>query len=239
MRRFAGNALLLILVAVFLFAVLAYAITRSSANQGSIRKETSQLLAAELMSYFAAITEATAKLKLVERLSDDQINFRFPANVSVWGGYDNTACIENRCRLFHPDGGRVSAISDYARFRKPGANTAAPYLYYAPIQGVGTARSDIVYSIHGIDWDICSAINRANGISGVPLNIPEPVAGDTMPYAFPAVPFSPIPDTAPITPPIASNGLAPTTYCSCAHSLESVCRSHAFMPRVMHIVVAR
>lgn len=59
-----------------------------------------------------------------------------------------------------------------------------------------------------------------------------------MPYSHP-VSFSPIVDTAVITPPATTSGEVPRTFCYCPQGTKALCLAHGFHPVIMHVVVER
>lgn len=57
-----GNALFLILIAVALFAALSYAITQSGRGSGTVNRETSMILAGQVVQYVAGLRTAATRM---------------------------------------------------------------------------------------------------------------------------------------------------------------------------------
>lgn len=64
MKSNSGNVLFLILIAVALFAALSYAVTSSSRGGGiDAKKDSSELIASEIMNYVSSLEQAVTRLR--------------------------------------------------------------------------------------------------------------------------------------------------------------------------------
>ena len=167
-----GNAFIYILVAIALFAALAYTFTRSGqqGGSGSISKQEAALAAAEIISYAQIIEEAVRRVRTKNRCSENEINF----DTSALTGYTNgDAPGDNRCDIFHQSGGKVlytapnqialdSALSSedhYGEWFFTGANK---------VIGVGSdtdqGGNDLVSILMYVSLPVCIEINQNLGI---------------------------------------------------------------------------
>lgn len=109
-----GNALFLILIAVALFAALSYAITQSGRGGGNISKETTQLLASEILQYAAQIEQAVMRVQVINNCTDTQISFLYDWNGDGQTRNDQSADHANTssppslgCGVFADNGGQA------------------------------------------------------------------------------------------------------------------------------------
>lgn len=102
----AGNVLFMILIAVALFAALAYAVTQSTrSGGGDASKETTVLQASQIMQYSAEVQTAIMRMKLSNGCTDGQISFEN----SFDSRYINSNAPTNyTCHVFRPEGGNIS-----------------------------------------------------------------------------------------------------------------------------------
>lgn len=113
-----GNILFLILLAVVLFAALAYAVTSSMRGGGrDAGSETVQLQSAQITQYATSLEQSLARMRLMNNCRDDQISFEN----GVVTGYTFTT--PNACKLFHSDGGGMTWQDP------PKAAGTEPYLF--------------------------------------------------------------------------------------------------------------
>jgi hypothetical protein len=184
--REAGNALFLILIAVALFAALAYAVTQSGRGGGSMGKEEAVLAAAQ-------ITQIGAEMKVgFDRMvlgGTQAASVELEADASCF--YE---CTSGSNCLFSPTGGGVSVPV----FPKSAEDhpAAAPGQYPSTkiwtcygrvndtqlniavgVAGVGADATGVPPNSTGTDamlwmgWikkEVCQAINRGLGITGIP-----------------------------------------------------------------------
>ena len=101
-----GNALFLILIAVALFAGLAFAVTKSNRNgDGSVDKEEMELAVSQSLQYMALIRATVQRMILTGSCTDKTIRFWHPdrVNAGVPGGYGDGSNPD--CEIFDNAGG--------------------------------------------------------------------------------------------------------------------------------------
>ncbi len=170
-----GNVLFLILIAVVLFAALAYAVTQSSRFGGSdIKAEKADLVAAQIAQYGAQVSTAVMRVRVGHGCSETEINFENPiqAHPDYWGGSTNTtAPADGRCNIFGSNGG--GAVYWDARKQLPNDDPVYSYLTFTTkvgVKNVGTDASELMMYFVMNSGDqaraICSAYNKRLGITG-------------------------------------------------------------------------
>jgi hypothetical protein len=181
-----GNALFLILIAVALFAALAYAVTQSGRGGGSTSKELATLTAAQ-------IVQITADMKVG---FDRMVLTGTPAQsiVLAAGASCFNECTSGAGCLFSSDGGGVSppvfptAAEDHpaaAPGYYPATGIFRCYVgvndtltgYAMGVPGIGAdvagappnaTGTDAIIMVGWIKREVCEAINKGLGISGIP-----------------------------------------------------------------------
>lgn len=174
-----GNILFLILLAVVLFAALAYAVTSSMRGGGKdATSEKVEAQAADLYQFFSQMDAAVLRLQLSNDIKPENISFEYSA--PNYGGTStsflpNANCASTTCRVFHTDGGGMAPRRfDKAAVLAPaGWNNAwvAPGYYdLALIQWpqAGTSASDVALRVVAINPKVCEEINAAEAISTSP-----------------------------------------------------------------------
>lgn len=171
-----GNAVLIILIGVALFAALVYTFMRGS-QQGStgMSKQQARILATEILDYSRAVERGLNRLRSKRECSEKQISF--DDSDSTTSGYENPyAPADKSYHLFFPEGGGVV-------FKKPPANALIPkdqtasYAYLgrtyneykfpsavcASVAGPcdGTAENkDIVVGVEYLRREVCVELNK-------------------------------------------------------------------------------
>src|SRR3989338_3070604 len=181
-----GGVLLLILIAVALFAALTYAITSSSRGGGNDQAKSDEMQAAygEILNVVAGMRGAFQRMAISGVDMDDGINARYPYNLAVTtsAGYffDNSKCptagTDNSCKLYHPQVGRLSFYNFLKLHPNLGDtpdNPSANFLgkgWWGDVGGSydpgGTASYDYIYIIR-VKKPFCDFINKKLGISSV------------------------------------------------------------------------
>lgn len=168
----AGNVLFLILIAVALFAALAYAVTQSSRSSGDgVSKDKIKLAASTLIQYATLLEQAVSRMQMINRCSEMEIDF-YISGVTAAGFQHATG--QTHCKVFHPDGGGVSFQTVPA-----GVGTAANDIWrftgQQAIRYVGSGEAELTALVI-VTRETCLAINEKLGItnpSGEPPGDPN------------------------------------------------------------------
>ena len=192
-----GNALFLILIAVALFAALAYAVTVSDRDKGGISKEK-MILSASRMTQFMAIVHAKVELMTTGGLPLNQIKVNNDLTVSTNGALLTPAMgtpADPTPYLFHPKGGGITPLL-FTDITKPcplcsASDTAVGNFIFLWVNfaGVGTSAAatgaDFALGVPGLTDAACIEIN----------NRFNPAMGNSIPvYNFTTSRFTTTPD---------------------------------------------
>lgn len=159
-----GNALFLILIAVALFAALAYAITQSGRGSGSVSREQGLLSVAQMLQYASGIEQAVQRMRLVNNCSLAQISFE---NDTV-AGYENTLSpTDLSCHVFDPAGGGQVWQNPPSGIPKIGNG-----YYFSGCYRMGRSqqvngswhRAALLMFLGGLTREQCLEINRRLGV---------------------------------------------------------------------------
>lgn len=105
-RSESGNVLFLILIAVALFAALAYVVTQGSrSGSGTVNRKKFGLLVSQLTQYPLNIRAAVVRLTTTTRGGSESISFDWPG----WGNtaYQHAIPVPDESKVFHPVGAGV------------------------------------------------------------------------------------------------------------------------------------
>lgn len=169
-RKDQGNALWIILIAVFAFAFLTFAVTQSSRqDQSSLSKEQARLKAVEILQYAADIKTAVARVILYNGGDETAINFAYPTANAAYGTYGTTPKNE----IFNPSSGNATWQDP-----PPAANDGSNYEFMGrlKISGIGTgaaaAGAELTINLFSVDSGVCEQINKtlARGWASIPVN---------------------------------------------------------------------
>ncbi len=176
MKQQNGNVLFLILIAVALFAALSYAVTQSSRSGGDgVSKDKAKLTASQIIQYATHVEQAISRMKLINRCTDTQIDFR---NNFV-AGYENPSSQSaNRCEVFHPNGGGIqwqeapknattnnndwvfNGSNTVTNIGTGGQNTTSPTCPGGP----AGSCAELVMILSNLDKSLCLEINKKLGV---------------------------------------------------------------------------
>ena len=166
-----GNVLFLILIAVALFAALAYAITHTSRSGGDASREKTELLVSEIVQYAAQLEQGVRAISVLENCSEENLSFHLSSNAAL-AAYEHGTETDN-CRVFHPQGGDVF-------FDTPpiNVNDGSGYFFYGGAcvpglgLGVGNCASDgsdneeLIMFLPNVTETVCQIINEKMNVTG-------------------------------------------------------------------------
>ena len=158
-----GNVLFLILIAVALFAALAFVVAQSSrTGSGDAERDKAKLAAANIMNQVTAVRTAVGRL-LIRGCGAELLNFE--NNLDTVHVNPN-APTDGHCDIFGSAGGGV-----IARTADQAAVASDNRFYYSgssSISGIGTTCgtpdcADLTINLSGVGQALCLALNAANG----------------------------------------------------------------------------
>ena len=172
-----GNVIFIILIAVALFAALAYAVTSSTRSGSGTSKETNTLIASTIINKAIALRTATQRMLTSGDCQIYQINFAYSGDTSsfawmYWNPYSPT---DKRCHIFDfsSSGGKVSPSERVSTdWLDPTKSTNIFYGYWvAPrpraVSTLGTSSYELIYILPYIKKEICDSINSKLGIKSL------------------------------------------------------------------------
>ncbi len=177
-----GNVLFLILIAVALFAALAYAITNSNrGGAGNISKEKVSALASQILNHGIAVRTAVTRMTM-NGIAIQNLDAYSPVYIRKNGNtvMDNVSCTTDNCLIFHPNGGGVSPViigDSWAINNEGYALTSGGWrpghagLQAVSIAGIGSDKMDIILSMQWYSREFCKAFNDFVGVTN-PSNLP-------------------------------------------------------------------
>ncbi|WCP16310.1 hypothetical protein sphantq_04806 (plasmid) [Sphingobium sp. AntQ-1] len=161
-HRQSGNVLFLILIAVALFAALAYSVTRSSSGGKSVSSEQAKTEVAALMQNLSLVEIAIQKSRVINSCGETEISFNgFPGHT-----YDS----RDECEIFNLSSGGITLLVISSKIQKPAAECySTTSVFNAGFDIDKTGKADLVFQINCVNDSICLAFNEMNGISGIPI----------------------------------------------------------------------
>jgi len=197
MRTTRGNILFLILLAVVLFAALAYAVTSSMRGGGkSASDESAQAIASAVINYGGLLEQTVQRLLMSNDCKETQLSFENTPSGGV--SYTNPSA-PSKCKIFNSEGGGVSwqdPPSGFALSGEPYYFTLAPIVNLGAFQEnsstnrcinlVGDERAkcvDLIMVVLNISEPVCHAINKMAGITyGATMPDDMGVEGKNLPF---------------------------------------------------------
>ena len=165
-----GSAIIWIMIAVFLFAALGFAMMRGGDTGTSmISSERETALARQIVGEGNALQQAAKRISLLGTI-DTAISFQ--NNIDT--DYTNAACGVAKCKVFDPAGGGLG----WSILPKD-ANGGQSWLFTTNrMAGVGTAGTDLMGLVPNVKLGICNQINKMVGFG--PAGGPPPQEANTI-----------------------------------------------------------
>jgi hypothetical protein len=182
MRSQRGNILFLILLAVVLFAALAYAVTSSMRGGGkNAGAENVQAAVAGMIQFMTDVETFITRARMIDNVKDEDFTFQVNATsnnpqnyqLSVGGSncwIYNANCTRSACRVFkpwNPDGIAAQAFEKYVDPNSGGSSQGKAGHFDVKqviIPNIGTNAPELVAMIGGLKAEICNEINRQQGL---------------------------------------------------------------------------
>jgi type II secretory pathway pseudopilin PulG len=171
-----GNAMVIILIGIVLFAALAYAIKGSSAPSSAIRTSQEANIAADQIIRYAQEMESAVQSLMLSGTLDYQISFEGAPGATYINS--NSA---NKDKIFHQSGGGLQYQPPQTDWLDPKHKTQPKYGFWffpanvcIPNIGSGstncsssggvTTDEDIIVYLPWISKEVCDAINQRKGL---------------------------------------------------------------------------
>lgn len=175
-----GNVIIFIFIAIFLLGALTFSFTSSNrSSTGVVTAAQADAYASDLLSYTNDVHQAVKRLVL-RGCSDTEISFEN----SLVSGYNNPSS-QNRCKVFHSDGGgvQIQTVKPDMLLASSSAEAEFGNPFFADIvqvEGIGTTCStddctDLVMFVPYLRREVCNAINSKLGLTNVDLDVREAV----------------------------------------------------------------
>lgn len=178
-----GNVFFLILLGIAIFGALTYAFMPSlRVGQDGLTKERADLAAVEIVDYAETIKNAVARMIASGKCTENQISFENEVyqdfNGALAQPLGSQPLAIDRCKIFHPKGGGLSAILPAkASFPEisagdlpPGQSTKAghPIMIIAQVVNLagGPDVLELMIKVPHVPDEVCKAINKKWGILG-------------------------------------------------------------------------
>ncbi len=171
-----GSVFFYILLAVVLFAALAFTISKSlrGTTSNALTNRQAEIAASEIMDYSAQIARQVDRLRR-NGISETDIDFfsdkflKHTPSPSQWN--PNPNCADNECRIFHSAGGKMheTTFENFANtlglpFSSSHPKGGHPAFFRVSVEGAGTDAEDLIMNIINIKEEVCNTINAKIGI---------------------------------------------------------------------------
>lgn len=186
-----GSVFFYILLAVVLFAALAFTVSRSlrGNSTNALTQRQAEIAASEIMDYSAQIARAVDRVRR-KGVSESDLDFSsnlFSRHASsppnVWDANPN--CADIQCKIFDSAGGKMAetifesyAIEHTLGFSDDVPRHGHPAFYRVSALGHGSDAEDLVLHIIRIRDSICSAINDKLNLTA-PATLSQEAAGSS------------------------------------------------------------
>jgi hypothetical protein len=180
-----GSALFLILIAVVLFAGLAYAVGNMmrGGNPDTITEEKARLAGNEILGYARSLRQAAQNIKISNGCMDADISFEN----GIVAGYEHTPVAADNCKIFHPDGGGIvyqQPVAEWLDVIAPPPTLHGEWYFAGDVCAIGTGSAPNNCESDGTDNEaiiaflpylkksLCVEINELLGVSNPGGNPP-------------------------------------------------------------------
>lgn len=177
----AGNALFLILIAVMLFAALAYAVSNSLHNggEGSTEGEKNKVNSANVQQFPSVIAQTITRMTISKTVTLDILSFAH-AGSTTYGTFGSDPTHE----IFNPQGGGVPY-----QMPEKGINDGSDWIFTGAleVEGIGSTvgdmtSSDLLALLPGVSLATCRNINSDGSINNLATPPTLTLAGESTAY---------------------------------------------------------
>jgi len=197
----AGNAIVVILIAVFLFGALAAVFMRGArTGQGQLTDNQARIAAQELIDYGQKVEKAIDKLR-VKGCSETGLSFAntvyrlYNNNIIYNDGHNPNAPVTGECDIFKTSGaGLVPRLFQQQTVyvnTLPLTSTGHGSAEFrtARVPGVGDpAKDELLFTIPVVQTDVCAAINKILGVANHASGRPPVAQWSSSAYSSPFFP---------------------------------------------------
>ncbi len=158
-----GNVLVILLIAIILFAALSFAVSgMMRGNTTSIKAENESIVAAEILNYARSVREAVSFLRITNQCEDTEISFeRSPFDGSDAFLVNAGAPADFSCHVFHPNGGGITPIVPAPEV------SLQDYIYTGgfAVTDLGTSTTpNLSMVLPNISLSLCEILNKRLGL---------------------------------------------------------------------------
>lgn len=172
-----GNALIFILIAVFLLGGLTVLLTRTgNETETTGDREKLSLEVSKLLRYTNSIQTAIEQMRL-RGVSENEISFANTIyqqcnNTPIQGPGHNNRCTRPECEIFHVRGGAITPIDTPEALKLGGTcawwKSGAMALDLKRVVNIGSAAgNELLLEVSSLSKDACLEINRRLGIAPI------------------------------------------------------------------------
>lgn len=156
-----GNALVIILIGIALFAALVFTFTKTGQKgSGNLTKQQAKVAAQEILNYAKSIEGAVDRIRQ-RGCSESDINF----NNALINGYSNTSApIDGSCDIFGTNGGKATIQNTQENWTIGNNNWGFNAQFQVSDIGTTCASescADLVINLENIQTTLCEEINRS------------------------------------------------------------------------------
>lgn len=176
-RSAKGSVILIILVAIALFAGLVYAIMGNrGGSQGTMAREQAATQASKIVAYLSGLKNGTNLLVTGNRCRESLLDFgnttwKTLANADTTAS-NGSAAVDGSCSLFNANGGGQMPLifadavaSTYGTSPTTAVAKGHGKIGVAKVEQTGSALSELVAVIGGLDLEVCRQIQKQTGIA--------------------------------------------------------------------------
>lgn len=193
-----GSAIVLILVAVAMFAALSFAVMRGGAGSTQALTDQQALLAAQEMISFSSTMQKTIHTMRLRGVNETQFDFSndvYKTLHEIPITLPNGSCTNDICKVFDVNGGAITPFvtaSNALILPPSGPNTHKPGhagFWVLKVGGIGSELPDLLMINAFLKKEVCIKINELLGVENPAGAPPVDSYGNMMVYSDNIVTF--------------------------------------------------